>query len=125
MERDSGTIARWALALVFIYHGLVPKILVLSPVEVQMILAHGRELPAKHIAVLAGVAEVALGLAFIVLRRQLWPVWVALAAFTLLLMDVALFSPALLVEAFSPVSTNIAGIGLCLVVLRQHPRVGL
>lgn len=122
---DSSTIARWTLALVFVYHGLVPKILVLSPVEVQMILAHGSELPFKYIAMVAGVAEIALGLALILLRRQLWPVWVALFALIVLLIDVVLFSPALLVEAFNPVSTNIAGIGLCLVVLRHHSRAGL
>lgn len=117
---DSGTIARLALAFVFIYHGLVPKILLQNPMEVQMILAHGSELPYRQIAFVAGVAEIALGLALILLRRQLWPVWVALVAFILLLLDVALFSPALLVQAFNPVSTNIAGIGLCLVAIRQY-----
>ena len=41
---------RWMLAFVFIYHGLVPKLLFPSPVEVQMIEASG---------LLAGVALVA------------------------------------------------------------------
>ncbi|MBU1330417.1 MAG: DoxX-like family protein [Gammaproteobacteria bacterium] len=58
-------IARLALALVFIWHGLVPKILWLSPDEVAMISAHG--LPAhglfapEVIARLGGIAEMMLG----------------------------------------------------------------
>ena len=47
---------RWMLAFVFIYHGLVPKVLFLNPVEVQMVEAAGLGLNAQIISPLAGVA---------------------------------------------------------------------
>lgn len=120
----SGAVARVTLGFLFLYHGLVPKILFLSPTEILMIQAHNVDLPHEAVAVGAGIAEVLLGLALIMARSRTWPVTVALVAFLLLLLDVALFSPQLLVEAFNPVSTNIAAIGLCIIALIEH-RKGL
>lgn len=84
-----------------------------------MIQAHGAALPYRELALVGGVAEVALGLALVVLQRQLWPVWLALVALVLLLVDVALFTPSLLAEAFNPVSTNLASIALCIIAIQQ------
>lgn len=59
-------LARLALALVFIWHGLAPKVLWLSPDEVAMIAAHG--LPdhplfaPQLIAAAGGIAEILLGI---------------------------------------------------------------
>lgn len=121
-ERRLGQIAwlaRLALALVFLWHGLVPKILWLSPDEVAMIGAHG--LPGhalfapEVVARLGGIAEVLLGLALLTIRRQRWPLLVAAAALLGLLLDVALLSPHLLLQAFNPLSTNLAALSLCAV----------
>src|SRR3990167_9069967 len=68
-------LARIALALVFIWHGLVPKILWLSPDELAMIQAH--KLPAPEwVARIAGLAEIILGL-LLLWRRQRWPLLLA------------------------------------------------
>lgn len=119
LKVSSGALARVTLGVIFLYHGLVPKILFLSATEVQMIQAHGAALPYRELAFAGGVAEVILGLALVLLQRQLWPVWLALVALVLLLVDVALFAPSLLVEAFNPVSTNLAGISLCIIAIAQ------
>lgn len=119
LKVNSGALARVTLGVIFLYHGLVPKILFLSATEVQMIQAHGAALPYRELAFAGGVAEVILGLALLLVRRQLWPIRLALVAFVLLLVDVALFSPGLLAEAFNPVSTNLAGIALCVIAIQQ------
>ena len=112
-------IARLALALVFIWHGLVPKILWLSPDEVAMISVHG--LPAhgvfapEVIARLGGISEVLLGLLLVGVRSRRWPLLLAGAVLILLLLDVLLLSPHLLVQALNPLSTNLAALTLCAV----------
>lgn len=113
----SAAIARLALGLVFLYHGLVPKLLFLSPDEVRMIEAHGWPLSTQRIADVAGAAEIVLALAILLLRRSRWPLWLAAAALLGLLVDVALFAPELLLGAFNPVSTNVAALALCAIAL--------
>ncbi|QMV65856.1 DoxX-like family protein [Pseudomonas berkeleyensis] len=112
-------LARLALALVFIWHGLAPKILWLSPDEVAMIGAHSlADYPlfaTEVIARIAGVAEILLGIVLLTLRRQRWFLLVAGAVLLALLLDVALFSPHLLIQAFNPLSTNLAALTLCAV----------
>lgn len=112
-------LARLALAAVFIWHGLVPKILWLSPDEVAMIEAHGlpeHPLFAPYlIAAVGGVAEILLGILLLLVRRQRWPLLVAGALLLMLLLDVALLSPHLLIQAFNPLSTNLAALVLCAV----------
>ncbi|WAJ35598.1 DoxX-like family protein [Pseudomonas sp. GOM7] len=112
-------LARLALAAVFLWHGLVPKILWLSPDEVAMIGAHG--LPDHPwfapglIAAVGGTAEILLGIALLTVRRQRWPLLVAGLILLVLLLDVALLSPHLLLQAFNPLSTNLAALALCAV----------
>ena len=112
-------LARLALALVFLWHGLVPKMLWLSPDDLAMIGAHGLPDHAlfapELIARVGGMAEALLGLALLVVRDQRWPLALAGAALLLLLLDVALLSPHLLIQAFNPLSTNLAALTLCAV----------
>lgn len=111
--RQIGWLARVALALVLFWHGLVPKLLWLSADEVAMIQAHGI-VEVEWLATLAGVGEIALAVLLLIVRRR-WPLLLAALLLLLLLVDVALFSPHLLVQAFNPVSTNLAALALCLV----------
>jgi uncharacterized membrane protein YphA (DoxX/SURF4 family) len=112
-------LVRLTLATVFIWHGLVPKILWLSPDEVAMIAVHG--LPdyplfaPPLIAAIGGVAEVLLGVALLAMWRQRWPLLLASAVLLALLLDVVLLSPHLLIQAFNPLSTNLAALALCAV----------
>jgi hypothetical protein len=118
-----GWLARVALALVFFWHGLVPKLLWLSADEVAMIQAHGI-VEIEWLAALAGSAEIALAVLLLTIRRR-WPLLLAALLLLLLLVDVALFSPHLLLQAFNPVSTNLAALALCLVAwLAESTPVG-
>ncbi|MET1076460.1 MAG: DoxX-like family protein [Pseudomonas sp.] len=107
-------VARLGLAAVFIYHGLVPKIIWLSPQEVAMIAAHGLGDQASWLAPLAGVLEVLLGLALLLPGRR-GPLLLAALVLLALLLDVAWFVPSLLVQAFNPLSTNLMALCLCAV----------
>ncbi|MBK5411560.1 DoxX-like family protein [Pseudomonas sp. TH34] len=113
-------IARGGLAFMFAYHGLVPKLLWLSQGERTMIQAHGIE-QVQVFATLAGVGEVVLALWILLSPRSAWPIAVAAAALAGLLVDVAVFSPAMLREAFNPVSLNVAGLALCAVAWNTKP----
>lgn len=113
----SAAIARLALSVVFFYHGLVPKLLFLSPDEIRMIEAHDWPLSTLRVAQVAGAMEIVLALCILLLRRSRWPLWLAAFALLALLVDVALFAPQLLLGAFNPVSTNIAALALCAIAL--------
>lgn len=126
--RQIALVARLALALVFLWHGLVPKILWLSVDELAMIAAHGPAVqalvPPATLAQFAGWAEVCLAL-LLVIRRWRWPLLLAGSVLLVLLVDVALFSPHLLLQAFNPVSTNLAALALCLLAwLAEVPLAG-
>lgn len=109
---------RWMLAFVFIYHGLVPKVLFLSPVEVQMVEAAGLGLNAQIISPLAGLGEVLLGLLILFGWFGRWPVLAAALGLVGLLAYVALYTPALLLGAFNPVTTNLPALLLCGLIIR-------
>lgn len=111
-------ICRLGLGFLFIYHGLLPKILFLSPIEVSLVEASGAGVPANIASPLAGVLEIVLGLLIALRLGGKLPVYVAAFALVALLVYVALLSPALLVEAFNPVTTNVPGLLLCYLILR-------
>ncbi|OLY73834.1 DoxX family protein [Pseudomonas sp. ATCC PTA-122608] len=113
-------IARGGLAFMLAYHGLVPKLLWLSQGERTMIQAHGIE-QVQVFATLAGVGEIVLAVWILLSPRSAWPIAVATAALAGLLVDVAVFSPAMLREAFNPVSLNVAGLALCAVAWNTKP----
>ncbi len=83
-------LARLTVAAIFIYHGLVPKLLMRDATELQLFDAHG--LPHGLLA-LAGAGELLLGLLIALLHRQRWPLYVAQATLLVLLVDVAIFVP--------------------------------
>lgn len=118
---SSGLLARYTLGFIFIYHGLVPKILFLSQTELAMNRAHGfLGIAPERIALMGGVAEIVLGLLIVLYRRAIWPVGLAMLGLLLLLLDVMLVMPQLLVEAFNPVTINIAGLVLGWIAWREY-----
>ena len=121
MQKDKLThvsmISRVLLGFLFIYHGLVPKILWLSAVEVHLVSISGIGVPAKIASSLAGVGEIVLGCAIIFLNKSKTPVYIAVAILLLLLLFVVVASPMYLIGAFNPLTTNILGLGFCYLIL--------
>jgi len=109
-------VSRALLGFLFIYHGLVPKILWLSPDEVSLVSASGSGISADIVSPIAGIAEIILGL-LIIFNRSLIPVYIAAVMLALLLLFVVVASPSYLVGAFNPVTTNLLGLGFCYLIV--------
>lgn len=110
-------ISRLLLGFLFIYHGLVPKILWLSAVEVDLVSLSSLSIPPSIASPLAGIGEIILGCLIIFSRKSNIPVYIAAVTLCLLLLFVGLSSPKYLVGAFTPVTTNILGLGFCYFIL--------
>jgi hypothetical protein len=110
MQRSlAHAIARVALAIVFVYQGLVPKLWTRHPSELAMLEDGGLRGESAVRALLAiGAAEVALGVLLVAAWRARWPLAVVLALMPLALVAVAVGSPSVLRGAFNPVALNVA-----------------
>ena len=105
-----GAVARLTLALVWLLlRGIVPKLILHHPGELEMLRNMGLSAPAARGAcVAAGWLEVAIGLMLIFAWRLLAPLWVTVVAMPAALIAVALTSPRALGAPFNPVSLNLS-----------------
>jgi hypothetical protein len=109
-------LARVAVAFTWAYQGLVPKLLVMHRDETALLLEAGvAPTAAQTIVLLAGWAEVLLGVALLAAWRTRWLFLVTVGLMVAALLAVALRSPAYLVAAFNPVTLNVAVMALALI----------
>jgi uncharacterized membrane protein YphA (DoxX/SURF4 family) len=101
--------ARIAIAFIFAYQGLVPKLLARNGDELNMLRDAGVSSHAlSTILALVGTAELAFALALLLCWRARWPSIATLGLMALATVGVASRSPAYLEAAFNPVSLNAA-----------------
>lgn len=112
--------SRLTLAFVFLYHGLIPKIIWLSRTETLLVAAHKLPFGATLLPYLAGTLEITLSLFIAIYRVSLLPIYIAAFVLVILLLDVAMYMPSLLIEAFNPVSINIACLCICATIILSH-----
>lgn len=123
---QSSTLARLGLSFLFIYQGLVPKLIFLDKTELYINQQHLELLPIQNLltpelmAQLAGISEILLGILIIGLPRKNWPVWLAFIALAVLLLDIMVVVPELLSGAFNPVISNIVGMLLAWIALKPR-----
>ncbi|WP_026470878.1 DoxX-like family protein [Alkanindiges illinoisensis] len=121
---QSSTLARLGLSFLFIYQGLVPKLIFLDKTELYINQQHLELLPIQNLltpelmAQLAGISEILLGILILIFPRKNWPVWLAFIALALLLLDIMVLVPELLSGAFNPVISNIVGMLLAWIALK-------
>jgi hypothetical protein len=123
---------RWlcnlTVAGIWLYQGIVPKLLGPHPDEIAMSAAFG--IPAAFQATVshaAGAGEVLLGLCILAFPHRALPQIVSAVVTAALLAFVALYAPRYLVGAFNPVVMNTASIVLSAVAvmaLRAEPTAG-
>jgi len=113
-------VARSALVFMFLYQGLIPKILFPSDVELMLVQLHNLPIDAIIISRIGGVLEIILAGLLIFMRRSLVPVYMAVILLMVLLIDVAVIKPELLVDAFNPASINMVSLALCWIVAISH-----
>jgi uncharacterized membrane protein YphA (DoxX/SURF4 family) len=109
-------LARLTLAFIWLYHGLIPKLLVMHPDELLPLTNAGISEQFAALGVIAaGVAEICFGLVLLVfwMSRRLLLINIPIMLFALV--GVGLTAPELLTAAFNPVTLNLSVIVLSLV----------
>jgi len=103
------TLSRLTLAFVWIYHGVVPKLLYHNPDELRMLSDAG--VPHTQLlnwVSLFGWLEVGFALILIAFWRARWPLWCTIVAMFAATLGVSISSPAYLTGAFDPLTLNLA-----------------
>jgi hypothetical protein len=106
--------ARLPLALVFAYHGLVPKLLLRDRDEVALL--RDARVPPGSLPML-GIAELAMAVVLLLFWRSRWPPALCIALMAAATVSVAAFSPRYLGAAFNPVTLNLCVAALALIDL--------
>lgn len=102
-----GRISRWFSAGIWIYQGIVPKLLAPHADELTMTGVLGLSASqTSHLSQAAGALEIGFGLYLLTARSQAWPHLLSAGASFALLVFVAIWFPAFLGAAFNPVALN-------------------
>jgi hypothetical protein len=111
-------IARYIISFSWLYHGIFPKLVHVAPLEKVITASLGLSNELSYLVTKsAGIGEVIFGVVFFIFYRNKTIVLLNIIGLCGLLCFVALFQAQLLIEAFNPVTTNIALIALSLVLL--------
>jgi len=107
-----------AIAFVWLWEGIVPKLGGPHPDEVAMLLAAGfSETWTTPVTYLAGVVEVMIGLAFFLFARRRWPWLLTILAMAGSGIGVLFTSPHLAAAPFNPVTLNVSVASLAIIGL--------
>ena len=119
MDQRTTQVVRSILAFSWVYHGLFPKLISVAPLEKALTATIGlSEHNSYLLTKTAGVLEVMFGLVIFIFYQNRAVLTTNIIALIVLCLFVAIKMPSLLIEAFNPVTTNIALIGLSYVLLR-------
>ena len=110
---NSYNLSRFAIAFIWLYHGLVPKLIFQHATELELINKGPVLGTAELTLMLAGIGEVALGVLVIVFWNRIWPVYLSLFGFTVLLIASVAISPGHAVHAFNPITLTVSAILFC------------
>lgn len=118
-------IARLALAGIFAWQGLIPKLLARDPDELAMLRDGGiSAAAAPQVLNYVGIAELLLALILLVTWRSRWPSILIVGLMILVTVAVLVTSRAYFTAAFNPLTLNLAVAALALidiVALRDTP----
>ncbi|MCO7189039.1 MULTISPECIES: DoxX-like family protein [unclassified Pseudoalteromonas] len=115
-------LARLTIAFVWLYHGLVPKLLHVAPLEWQISASLGLEDALTHLLIrFAGIGEIIWAIVFFIWYRTAAIIYMNIIALVGLLLAVAVLQPVILFEAFNPLTTNLPLIVLSALLLPKVP----
>ena len=113
-------IARFIISFSWFYHGLIPKLIHIAPLELKMTASFGFNPEISTLITrAAGIGEIIFAVLFFIFYRSILINILNIAALVGLMLFVAVLQPALLVEAFNPVTTNLALIAFSLVLIKE------
>ncbi|PAJ74495.1 hypothetical protein CJF42_10335 [Pseudoalteromonas sp. NBT06-2] len=111
-------IARFIISFSWLYHGIFPKLFHIAPLEKAMTASIGLSSELSYLVTKSmGVGEIIFGVLFFIFYRNKAIILLNIIGLSGLLCFVAILQPQLLIEAFNPVTTNIALIGFSLILL--------
>ncbi|APZ96037.1 hypothetical protein Fuma_05700 [Fuerstiella marisgermanici] len=121
-------ICRITLAAVWIYQGLIPKLIARHPDELEMLADAGiADGVAPTMLAIIGCVEIVWGGAVLFFCKRRWPLMITVLLMILATIAVALSSPDFLSAAFNPVTLNllVAVVSLIgLAVMKDLPSAG-
>jgi len=115
--KQINTISKFTLAFVFLYHGLVPKMLWLDSTEILLVELHNLSFKTELVSLLGGIFEVFLAFLIVFYKKSLLPIYLGMVLFIVLLIDVSIMQPSLLIKAFNPLTMNVMGLFLCIITI--------
>jgi len=114
-------IARFIISFSWLYHGLMPKLIHIAPLELTMTASFGFNPEISTLITrAAGIGEIIFAVLFFIFYRSILINILNIAALVGLMLFVAVLQPALLIEAFNPVTTNLAIIAFSLVLINEQ-----
>lgn len=110
------SMARLTVAFVWLYHGLIPKLLFHHPDELAILAQSGLSPEAAQLALnVIGVVEIAFALILLAVWRNRKLLLLNIGLMLLALVGVAVNAPSFLIAAFNPVTLNICMIALAII----------
>ncbi|AFK18229.1 hypothetical protein E6P09_05555 [Haloferax mediterranei ATCC 33500] len=116
-------VTRIGLALIWMYQGLIPKLLVLHPAERAPFVGLGLEAIAAEAVVVLGLLEVAFGITLLWRWRSAWLAYLGGLAPVALTAGAVLSDPSLALGPYNPVVTTIGMVALGVAAGRLAGRV--
>lgn len=114
-------IARFIISFSWLYHGLIPKLIHIAPLELKMTASFGFNAEISTLITrAAGIGEMIFAVLFFIFYRSILLNILNIAALVGLMLFVAVLQPTLLIEAFNPVTTNLAIIAFSLVLINEQ-----
>ncbi len=109
------------IGLVWIYQGIFPKLFHIAPLEEKLTATLGLSADLSYLFIkAAGIAEIAFGIVFLLFYQSRLLNYINIGAMIALLLGAGFQLPAILIEAFNPVTTNIPLAVLSLVILADQ-----
>jgi uncharacterized membrane protein len=111
-------ICRFTIAFVWMYQGIVPKLLQPHHDELAMNMSLGmNEASAILGAYVGGGLEILLGILVLVFYKQVWPFLVTIIAMLGLFIFTAIYAPLFMIAAFNSTTINLTVIALSVIAL--------
>jgi len=119
---NSYNLSRLAIAFIWIYHGLVPKLIFKHSTELELLSKGPLVGDEQTTLILAGATEVIIGILVAILWNRAWPIYISLVGFVILLAASVIVSPGHAVHAFNPITLTTSAILFCLIQISERQR---
>ena len=94
---------------------MIPKLIFWHATELELINKGPLLGTAETTLFVAGIGEVLIGLCVLIFWNRIWPAYLSLAGFVILLVASIAISPGHAVHAFNPITLTISAILFCLI----------